>query len=131
MISEDYVKMTMADWLKSQGYTDVIPRMGRANGIDVEGKHPRSGIRIAIECKGESNAKNQWDNAWRNLSHALFNLIKDTERPDNNDDIALAIPDTTDYRRRMDGLYAFCQRQGITVYWVSSSGEVDCWELTS
>lgn len=131
MISEDYVKMTMADWLKRQGYIDVVSRMGRANGIDVEGKDPASGVRLAIECKGENNAKNQWDNAWRNLSHALFNLIKDTEDPDNHDDIALAIPDTNDYRKRMDGLRAFCERQGITVYWVSASGEVDSWGSNS
>jgi hypothetical protein len=101
--------------------------MGRKNGIDVEGKHPVSNSRLAIECKGESNAKNQWDNAWRNVSHALFNLIKDTENPDNKDDIAMALPDTNDYRRRMDGLQIFCKKQRIAVYWVSASGEVDAW----
>ena len=129
MITEDYVKETMAEWLKQQGYTDVKARMGTANGIDVEGVNPSSGTRLSIECKGESNAKNQWDNAWRNLSHAFFNLIKDSENPDNKDDIGLAVPDTEDYRRRMDGLKPFCKKQGITLYWVSASGEVDCWAL--
>ena len=127
MISEDFVKGSMADWLERQGYTHVQARLGTANGIDVEGRDVESGLRIAIECKGESKAKNQWDNAWRNLSHAFFNLIKDSEDPDNNDQIALAVPDTSDYRRRMNGLQSFCRKQGILVYWVSGSGEVDAW----
>lgn len=131
MISEDHVKETVAGWLKQLGYTGVQARLGTAKGIDVEGKHPDSGVRLAIECKGESNAKNQWDNAWRNLSHGLFNLIKDTEDPDNNDKVALAIPDTDDYRRRMSGLQAFCSKQGIAVYWVSGDEVIDVWEVNS
>ncbi|MFP4462215.1 MAG: hypothetical protein ACLFO0_00005 [Guyparkeria sp.] len=131
MISEDHVKEAMGEWLKNKGYTAVTARMGTAKGIDVEGVDPSTGKLIAIECKGESNAKNQWTNAWKNLSQALFNLIKESENPSNNDTQALAIPDTDDYRIRMSGLENFCHRQGIAVFWVSETGHVDVWRTNS
>ena len=127
MISEDRVKKAMAAWLESKDYECIKCRLATAKGIDVEGINPTSQKRIAIECKGESNAKNQWDNAWRNVAHALFNLIKDSEDQNNKDEVAMALPDTEDYRKRMEGLRAFCKRQGIAVFWVASNDTVSTW----
>jgi hypothetical protein len=65
---------------------------------------PASGKRLVIECKGETAAPRQLDRAWRNVSQAIFNAIKKTEKPQNKDDVALAFPDTKNYRKNMDGL---------------------------
>jgi hypothetical protein len=61
------------------------------------------------------------------VSYALFNAVKKTENRENADDVAVALPATDNYRRRMDGLHAFCKRQRIAVYWVSEDGTVRPW----
>ena len=126
-ISEDDVKNGVAAWSKRRGFKNVKARLGTSRGPDVEGVSSSSGRREIVECKGESDAPKQWDRAWRNVSYALFNAVKRTENPDNADDIAVALPDTDNYRRRMDGLEAFCKRQRIAVYWVSEDGTVRPW----
>lgn len=126
-ITEDDVKNTVTTWLKRRGFKNVEPRFGTRQGPDVEGVSSTSGKRLVVECKGETDAPNQWDRAWRNVSYALFNAIKKTEDRQNLDDVAVALPDTQNYRRRMEGLQAFCERQKIAVYWVSEDGTVQPW----
>lgn len=127
MITEDNVKLAMKFHLVGLGYLDVQVRLGTAPGIDVEGIHPLSGCRLAIECKGETAAAGQWDRAWRNASAALFNAVKTTEDKSNVDKIALAFPDTQHYQGRMEGLQNFCRKQKIEVYWVAEDGRVHNW----
>lgn len=126
-MTEDYVKKAVANWLKRQGFKNVKIRLGTKPGPDVEGVSPTSGKRLVIECKGETDAPRQLDRAWRNMSYAIFNAIKKTENPENLDDVALAFPDTKNYRKTMDRLQDFCKRQKIAVYWVSKHGHIQSW----
>ncbi|MEW6690202.1 MAG: hypothetical protein AB1452_14050 [Pseudomonadota bacterium] len=126
-ISEDDVKKAMATWLKLRGFKNVKTRPGRTPGFDVEGVRSRSDKKLVVECKGETNAPNQWDRAWRNVSHGLFNAIKRTEDRANLYEVAVALPDTENYRRRMEGLKTFCGRQSIAIYWVAKDGSVRRW----
>ena len=130
-ITENVVKNAVATWLKQRGFRSVEARLGTSRGFDVEGVNPTSSKRLVVECKGETDAPNQWDRAWRNVSHALFNTIKKMEDRQNLDEVAVAMPDTQNYRRRMEGLQAFCERQRIEVYWVSEDGAVQPWEAPS
>jgi hypothetical protein len=124
-ITEDDVKNGVAALLKRRGFKTVEVRLGTRKGPDVEAVNPDSGRRLVVECKGETEAANQWDRSWRNASGALFNAIRLTEKFD--DDVAIALPDTDDYRRRMGSLEEFCARQGISVYWVAEDGAVRQW----
>lgn len=126
-ITEDDVKNAVATWLKQRVFKNVEPRFGTSQGFDVEGVSSMSGKRLVVECKGETDASNQWDRAWRNVSHALFNAVKKTEDRENLDDVAVALPDTQNYRRRMGGLQAFCERQNIAIFWVAEDGTVRPW----
>ena len=101
--------------------------MGRIKGIDVERVDPSSGKRLAVECKGETNAANQWAASWRNAAETMFKVLRDTERRPTSDDFALAFPATDSYRRRMRGLKEFCAREHITVLWVTVKGRVTKW----
>lgn len=127
MMTEDEVKRAIKRYLLGRGFANVRARFGTAKGIDVEGVDPSSGKRLAVECKGETNAVNQWDTAWRNAAQAMFYALRATERRANSDAIALAFPKTQDYRRRMKGLRKFCARQRITVFWVGKRGQVVPW----
>lgn len=118
-ITEDKVKKAMEKWLERRGFKNVKSCPGTRKGPDVEGVSATSDKRKVIECKGETDATNQWDRAWRNVSNAIFNVIKKTENPQNLDRVALAFPDTKNYRERMKGLAGFCRRQKIAVYWVT------------
>lgn len=127
-ITEDDVKEALVAWLEQQGYTDVHARLGRAQGDDVEGVHPETGRRLVVECKGETEASNQWDRAWRNASQAFFKMARLSESKEHSEeDLAMAFPDTENYRKRMAGLQELCARQGIDVYWVSEDGTVRTW----
>ena len=126
-ITENDVKNAVGTWLKRRGFKNVEPRLGTRPGHDVEGVSSTSGKRLVVECKGETDAPKQWDRAWRNVSYALFNAITETEVRKNLADMAVALPDTQNYRGRMEGLQAFCERQKIAVYWVSEDGTVRPW----
>jgi len=45
------------------------------------------------------------------ITQAFFYLIRDTEMPDDATRVSLALPDTTEFRRRMAGLKDFCLRR--------------------
>jgi hypothetical protein len=126
-ITEDKVKKAVEGWLENRGFKEVKARLGTEKGHDVEGVSPVSGKKLVVECKGETDAPNQWDRAWRNACYALFDSIKGIENPQNVDEVAMALPDTENYRKRMQGLQAFCKRQRIAVYWVSEDDMVQPW----
>ena len=126
-ITEDDVKNAVAAWLKGRGFKNVEPRFGTSRGPDIEGVSSSAGRRLVVECKGETDAPNQRDRGWRNVSEALFKAIEKTENGENTDDVAVALPDTENYRRRMGGLQAFCSRQTVAVFWVSEDGGVQPW----
>lgn len=126
-IIEDDVKKAMEAWLKTQGYSDIVARLGTRQGYDVEGVHPTSGKRLVIECKGEARTGSQHNRSWPNVASALFTSLNETEDIKNSNDVAVAFPDTKEYRGRMNLLQAFCKRQGISVYWVDEDGQVTQW----
>lgn len=126
-IIEDDVKKAMEAWLKTQGYSDVKAQLGTRQGADVEGVHPTSGKRLVIECKGEANSGDQHSRSWTNVASAFLTSLNETEDIKNSNDVAVAFPDTKEYRGRMNLLQAFCKRQGISVFWVAEDGQVKQW----
>jgi hypothetical protein len=126
-IIEDDVKRAMETWLKAQGYSNVEARLGTRQGYDVEGKHPTSGKRLVIECKGEATTGNQHSRSWSNVASAMLTSLNETEELENTNDVGVAFPDTKEYRGRMSLLQAFCIRQNIFVYWVTENGQVTQW----
>ena len=126
-IVEDNVKQAMEAWLKYEGYLNVVARFGTRQGYDVEGKHPTSGKRLVIECKGEAATGDQHSRSWINVASAMLTSLNETEDSENANDVGLAFPDTKEYRGRMSRLQAFCKRQNIFVYWVAENGQVTQW----
>jgi hypothetical protein len=126
-IIEDDVKKAMETWLNAQGYSNVEARLGTRQGYDVEGKHPTSGKRLIIECKGEATTGDQHSRSWPNVASALLTSLNETEKLENTNDVGVAFPDTKEYRGRMSLLQEFCKRQNIFVYWVSENGQVTPW----
>ena len=126
-IIEDDVKAAMEAWLKAQNYVDVEARLGTRQGYDVEGKHPTSGKRLVIECKGEASTGNQHSRSWPNVASAILTSLNETENLEKENEVGMAFPDTNEYRERMRLLQDFCKRQNIFVYWVSENGQVTQW----
>lgn len=126
-IVEDDVKRAMDVWLKAQGFTDIQTRLGTRQGADVEGKHPISGKRLVIECKGEAARGDQHSRSWPNVASAMLTSLNETEDPASTNDVGLAFPDTKEYRGRMRLLRDFCKRQNILVYWIAENGQVTQW----
>ncbi|MHB1621488.1 MAG: hypothetical protein ACYCTY_16315 [Sulfuricella sp.] len=115
-IVEDDVKRAIETWLKAQGYSYVEARLGTRQGYDVDGKHPTSGKRLVIECKGEATTGDQHSRSWSNVASAMLTSLNETEELENTNDVGVAFPDTKEYRGRMSLLQAFCKRQNIFVY---------------
>lgn len=126
-ILEDDVKRTMEAWLKAHGYSEVMMRLGTRQGYDVEAKDPTSGKLLAIECKGEASAGDQWSRSWTNVAYAMLTALNETENPQKTNEVGLALPDTEDYRNRMLLLQDFCKKQKISVFWVAANGQVVRW----
>lgn len=126
-IVEDDVKRAMETWLHAQGYLDVVARLGTRQGYDVEGRHPISGKQLVIECKGEATSGDQHSRSWTNVASAMLTSLNETEDIECRNNVAIAFPNTKEYRGRMSLLGAFCKKQGIEVYWVSENGQVDQW----
>ncbi len=126
-ILEDDVKKAMEGWLKTQGYLDVKARLGTRQGYDVEGIHQPSGKRLVIECKGEAATGDQHSRSWPNVASAILTSLNETEDISNSNAVAIAFPNTKEYRARMSLLEDFCKRQHIAVYWVSEDGRVEQW----
>ena len=126
-IIEDDVKRTMEVWLKTQGYSDVEARLGTRQGYDVEGKHPTSGNRLVIECKGEAATGDQHSRSWTNVASAMLTALNETEDFGSSNEVGLAFPDSKEYRGRMRFLQEFCKRQNILVFWVAENGQVVTW----
>jgi hypothetical protein len=126
-ILEDDVKASMRDYLISMGYTSVDAKMGTRQGYDVEGIEPISGERLVIECKGEAGTGSQHARSWGNVASAILTSLNEVEAPQNTNKVAIALPDTPEYRGRTTHLQTFFKRQNISVFWVSDGGKVLEW----
>lgn len=126
-IYENDVKEALENWMKESDFENVEARYDTRPGPDAQGLRPESGNRLVVECKGETDGKDQWKVSWKYVSQALFDTIKKNEDPEDTDDVGIALPDTDNYRRRMDGLEGFCERQEIDVYRVADDGTVEPW----
>lgn len=126
-IFEDAVKNAMGTWLTSKGYSSVQVRLGTRQGYDVEGVSPISGKRLVIECKGEAQTGGQHSRSWTNVASAILTSLDETENTENSNDVALAFPDTKEYRHRMRNLQVFCKKQCIAVFWVAEDAQIKQW----
>jgi hypothetical protein len=126
-IIEDDVKTAIESCLKNKGYSSVYARLGTRQGYDVEGVHPTTNKRLVIECKGEAQTGDQHSRSWGNVASAILTSINEIEDPTNNNDVGVALPDTKEYRGRMNLLQSFCERESISVFWVSENGTVVKW----
>lgn len=126
-IVEDDVKNAMKGFLEGNGFTSVKAQLGTRQGYDVEGVNPATGKLLVIECKGEASTGSQHSRSWPNVASAILTSLNESEDPESYNEVALAFPDTQEYRGRMKLLQIFCSRQNIAVYWVSENGGVQQW----
>ncbi|OLO04382.1 MULTISPECIES: hypothetical protein [Salinicola] len=116
----------MSDWLRVNGYQCGSSRLGTRSQIDLEATPVFGQRRLIVDCRGEDSHREGHD-PWMEITQAFFYLIQDTEIPDGSTRVSLALPDTTEFRRRMAGMKDFCLRQGITIFWVAKTGRVRQW----
>jgi hypothetical protein len=126
-ISEDFVKKTMASWLKSEGHRQVEARLGTRKGHDVKGINPETEKLLVIECKGEAQKGSQLHRSWSNVASAILTSINEISAPAVTVEVGMAFPDTKEYRGRMERLKQFCKRNFISVFWVAENGSVEQW----
>ncbi|MES2820885.1 MAG: hypothetical protein V4812_18075 [Pseudomonadota bacterium] len=126
-ISEDFVKNTMASWLKSEGYRQVEARLGTRKGYDVEGVNSETGKLLVIECKGEAQKGSQLHRSWSNVASAILTSINEVSAPTVTVEVGMAFPDTKEYRGRMERLKQFCKSNFISVFWVAENGSIEKW----
>jgi len=125
-ITHAHVVQAMAGWLASNGYRCEANRLGTRSEIDLEATSVFGQKRLIVDCRGELSVEAGQD-PWMEITQAFFYLIRDSEMPDDQTQVSLALPDTTDFRRRMAGMKDFCLRQGVTVFWVAETGQVRQW----
>lgn len=125
-ISHDHVVQAMSSWLNANGYQCVGNRLGTRSEIDLEANLVFGQRRLTVDCRGEAGDQTGPD-PWAEITQAFFYLIQDSEMPDDATQVSMALPDTTEFRRRMAGMKSFCLRQGITVFWVAGTGQVRQW----
>ncbi|GAB1430244.1 hypothetical protein MASR2M18_10770 [Ignavibacteria bacterium] len=126
-IIEDNVKAYMVDFLLSKGYFSVGAKMGTRQGYDVEGTHPISRKRLVIECKGEARTGSQHARSWDNVASAILTSLNESYKSANTNDVGIALPDTAEYKARMELLKPFFKKENIAVFWVSEHGTVEQW----
>jgi hypothetical protein len=126
MLTENEVVDTMCDLLRGHGYGIESCCHDTERGDDIVAVAQGS-RRLHVECKGAVSRKGNRINAWREAGGALFNAIRDIEKPGQPDDVAVAFPDVVDYHNVMDGLESFCKREKLLVYWVNENRSVRKW----
>lgn len=122
MILEDDVKSAMEKWMSNVGYLNVVVRLGRKSGFDVEGVNQNSDRRLVVECKGEASTGDQHRRSWPNVASAMLTSLYELEKGKNS--VGIALPNTKVYQDRMKDLRGFCSKNGIAVFWVSANGDV-------
>ncbi|KAA0015647.1 hypothetical protein F0A16_20215 [Salinicola corii] len=125
-INHTHVVQAMSRWLASNGYRCGANRLGTRSEIDLEAIPVFGQKRLVVDCRGELSLEVGQD-PWMEITQAFFYLIRDSEMPDDTTQVSLALPDTTDFRRRMAGMKDFCLRQGVIVFWVAETGQVRQW----
>ncbi|WP_157958262.1 hypothetical protein [Salinicola sp. CR57] len=126
-ITHTHVVQAMSHWLASNGYRCGPSRLGTRPEIDLEATSVFGQRRLIVDCRGEFSLDVGQD-SWMEITQAFFYLIQDSEMPDETAQVSLALPDTTDFRRRMAGMKEFCLRQGVMVFWVAENGQVRQWD---
>lgn len=126
LLLEDVVKTTVHRHLEEKGYTSVSSKLGTRQGYDVEGVDPETGVRLVVECKGEAGTGSQHARSWGNVASALLTSVNEVGDANGNR-VAIALPDTPAYRERSRFLKGLLDREGITMFWVSSDLAVTEW----
>jgi hypothetical protein len=52
MLTEDQVNVAVKAFLEARGWRNVVALDGRRHGIDVEGEHPTTSLKVQVESKG-------------------------------------------------------------------------------
>lgn len=126
VISHDYIVSMMVSWLSANGYQCGSKRLGTRYEIDIEATRPFGQGRLVVDCRGEDSSQSGQD-TWSEITQAFFYLIQDTEESDGQTRFSMALPDTSEFRRRMAGMKEFCLRQGIDIFWIDANGRVRQW----
>lgn len=131
MLTENQVVDVTCAWLQNQGWEIESFRHGTSQGHDIFATKP-VGQSLAVECKGAKSPKSgkpfgsQY--LWTCVSSAFFSTARNVARHSPGQLYAMALPSTVDYRERVDGLKAFCERNGVYVFWVEVHGVTEVWQ---
>ena len=130
MLTENQVVDTTCLWLEQQGWEIESRCHDTSQGDDILASS--SGTEIAVECKGAISPKTMLpfhsSYIWRSISGALFNTIRNIERPRSGRIDAMALPNTQEFRAMTNILQEFCERNNVYVFWVVPEGVAEVWQ---
>lgn len=129
-MTENEVVIATKGWLESWGCIVGNHRLDTSPGHDIEATTP-NGQQLLIECKGGVSPKSGTPFGttymWKAVSGALFNTIRELEKPAEGKLFAMAFPNTRGYRDFMVPIRGFCHRNYIHVFWLGPKGIVEVW----
>lgn len=125
-LTENEVVDQVAAWLQEHGYQVTSTAHIRQQGDDVAAIAP-DGRYLFVECKGSISDAGKKGDLWAKVSEALFTAIRDKETQRPKAIHAIAVPDVDGFRRLLDGLRDFSEREGIPVIWVGVDEEWKVW----
>jgi len=116
-LSENSLKLTLSDWLSSQGWQTKIA-WGRSQGIDIEARRRKE--RWVIEVKGEGSRPQMRVNFFLTILGEIVQRMDDPKAK-----YSIALPNLEQYRRLWQRLPALAKSKlTITALFVDEEGDV-------
>jgi len=133
MLYESDVSSAVVKHLKKNGYKIVQELKPTQKGIDIIAE--KGNEVLCIEAKGETSFRkgsNRYGKAFHSgqvthhVARALYSTIRDFELKEfgRNTKVAMAFPDTPEFRKRVGCVYKSIKRLKIPVYLVASNRKV-------
>ena len=132
MLTENDVIQAVAEFLPSLGHAVESTCTTNQRGVDIVARHAATVRRLRVEAKGGTSSKEHTDrfgqgfNGGQVLSHVSRALYKAAAmlRAYPADEVALALPDDEQHRRRIEAILPALGRLGISVFFVGLDGSV-------
>jgi len=136
LLNENDIISAICDYLERiEGYV-IVQKLGTTQkGIDIIAKHPEQPGRLLIEAKGGTSSRdgsNRYGKEYTEtqvfdrVSKGFFTVTKMLVECKDNDDVALACPDTVTFRKYLNQIKPALDKLGIKVFLVKEDRTVNC-----